>query len=174
MFKKMIAKYILYLSKSAYDDHVENLKKLLTSCTGVLLDVGCGAGFIFEKRQNQIIGVDINRASSKIAKQKMGDVILADLNRGIPIRSKAIDIVYSDQVIEHLIDTDMFAEEILRVVKDDGFAVIGTENLASWHNIYALLLGKQPSSGPYVSSKFKIGYHPIWREIDKRYLLYWS
>jgi SAM-dependent methyltransferase len=47
-------------------------------------------------------------------------------------------------VIEHLPRTDHFLAEIRRVLKPDGYAVISTNNLSSWHNVVSLILGWQP------------------------------
>ena len=44
--------------------------------------------------------------------------------------------------------------------------MVCTENLASWHNIFALLLGNQPYSGPYVSTRYAIGHHPLHPRIN--------
>jgi len=113
----------------------------------------------------------------KEAKQRGLQVVCSDLSRGFPFRAKIFDIVFSDQVIEHLIGTDNFAHEVKRILKYDGIAIIGTENLASWPNVFALLIGIlligiQPSSGPYISAKFKIGFHPVWTEVDSSYSCY--
>jgi hypothetical protein len=56
-------------------------------------------------------------------------------------------------VIEHLFDTDTFVSEIRRLLKPGGVSVTSTENLASWHNIGALLMGWQPFSLTNVTSK---------------------
>jgi SAM-dependent methyltransferase len=62
------------------------------------------------------------------------------------------DSVVSNQVIEHLSDTDRFVSELWRVLRPGGVAVTSTENLASWHNVAALTLGWQPFSLTNVSS----------------------
>jgi 2-polyprenyl-3-methyl-5-hydroxy-6-metoxy-1,4-benzoquinol methylase len=62
-------------------------------------------------------------------------------------------VVISNQVIEHLADTDIFVAEIARVLRPGGYTVISTENLASWHNVAALVLGWQPFSLTNVSAK---------------------
>lgn len=47
-------------------------------------------------------------------------------------------------MIEHLGRTDSFVKEIRRVLKPFGYAVISTNNLASWHNVVSLVFGMQP------------------------------
>lgn len=49
-------------------------------------------------------------------------------------------------MIEHLVATDVFVSEIRRLLRAGGVAVVSTENLASWHNVAALVLGWQPFS----------------------------
>ena len=42
--------------------------------------------------------------------------------------------------------------EMYRVLRPGGYAMLATPNLASWHNIFALLIGLQPFSGPNVTT----------------------
>jgi len=175
-FAAIIKRYILYIANRAYIAHQLNLLKLsrLKSDPQLIADLGCGNGYLSSRLfdSSKLIGVDINIQSLKDAKQRGLQVVCSDLNRSLPFRAKIFDIVFSDQVIEHLIDTDNFAQEIKRILKDDGIAIIGTENLASWPNVFALIIGIQPSSGPYISAKFKIGFHPVWSKVDFSYSCY--
>jgi SAM-dependent methyltransferase len=149
-------------------------KNRIKSSPPSIVDLGCGNGYLSSRLfdTSKLIGVDVNVQRLKEAKQKGLQVVCSDLNKSFPFRAKAFDIVFSDQVIEHLINTDNFAREIRRCLKDDGAAIIGTENLASWPNIFALLIGIQPTSGPYVSCEFKIGFHPCWNKPDLSYSCY--
>jgi SAM-dependent methyltransferase len=171
--KGLLIKYAQHLSKSASDCHIQNMVSLIPKNADLLLDIGCGAGQLFYANDySQTVGLDLDRNSLKLARTRLDGLIMADLNKGLPLKSNVVDVIYSDQAIEHLIETDQFAEEVFRILRPTGCAVIGTENLASWHNIFALLVGEQPSSGPYISSKYKIGFHPIWNEVDKKYNCY--
>ncbi len=76
----------------------------------------------------------------------------ADLNEALPFDDERFDVVVSNQVLEHLGDTDAFVSEVSRLLEPTGLAVVSTENLASWHNIAALLLGWQPFSLSNVTS----------------------
>jgi len=77
--------------------------------------------------------------------------IQADLNNGFPLCTACFDAVTAMDVIEHLIHTTTFVGEVFRVLKPGGYVVIATPNLAAWHNVYALVLGLQPFSGPSVT-----------------------
>jgi hypothetical protein len=49
-------------------------------------------------------------------------------------------------------DTDHFVAESRRILRPGGYTIVSTENLASWHNVAAALLGWQPFSLTNVSS----------------------
>jgi len=59
-------------------------------------------------------------------------------------------------VIEHVRATDVFLAEMRRVLKPGGIACISTNNLSSWHNIVALVLGFQPNP-MHVSDEVIVG-----------------
>jgi SAM-dependent methyltransferase len=80
----------------------------------------------------------------------------SDLNESIPFPDKYFDCIVSDQLIEHLYQPDSFVTEMKRVVKIGGTIIIGSENLAAWHNIFALVLGFHPFSDHY-STRIRIG-----------------
>ena len=62
--------------------------------------------------------------------------------------------------MEHLSDLDNFFSESKRILKPGGKIIISTENLAGYHNIFALLMGDQPYTGPYLSKAFPVGHKP--------------
>jgi SAM-dependent methyltransferase len=69
-----------------------------------------------------------------------------DLASPWPYEDESFDVICSNQVIEHVVDTDMFVHESFRCLRPGGVTVVSTENLASWHNIVSLLFGWQPFS----------------------------
>ncbi len=141
-----------------------NIYKLLEENSQVtLLDCGCDEGDItleIAKRINtqKNYGIDIIKERYIKAQQKGIIVKHCDLNNErFPFESESIDVVHANQVIEHLWNLDNFLKEIHRVLKPGGYAVISTENLASWHNIFALLLGFQPFSSTNITQIKTIG-----------------
>jgi len=116
---------------------------------GPLLDLGCGSGlytslFTAKLRSMDIVGVDIDPPALESAHDRGVEVVRANADLPLPFPDKTFSIVISSQVIEHLHHADLFADEVFRVLKDGGYAIIATENLASWHNVLALALGYQP------------------------------
>ena len=138
--------------------NIANIEQALSGVSGggVLLDLGCADGeltlrFARAARAASVHGVEVTRDHAEAARAKGVVVIESDLNDVLPFDDDRFDVVVSNQVIEHLHDTDRFVGEIRRVLKPGGLAVTSTENLASWHNVAALVLGWQPFSLTNVS-----------------------
>jgi SAM-dependent methyltransferase len=128
-----------------------------------LLDCGCDDGewtLQLGARVGavRLYGIEIvdERRQASLRKGILAE--LGDLNEQFPFENDQFEIVHANQVIEHLTDTDNFIKEIWRTLKPGGYAVICTENLGSWHNIFSLVFGWQPFSLTNVCEKrFQIG-----------------
>jgi SAM-dependent methyltransferase len=138
--------------------NLENIGHALASTPpgGRLLDLGCDDGantqrFASVARAAEAHGVEVVAERAALARERGVDVVEASLDDPLPYEDGSFDVVVSNQVIEHLADTDRFVSEIRRVVRPGGLAVTSTENLASWHNIGALVFGWQPFSLTNVS-----------------------
>jgi SAM-dependent methyltransferase len=123
-----------------------------------VLDLGCGDGkttmaICSAVGAKSISGVERHDASRAAARGRGIDTVFADLDLPLPFDDGAFDVVISNQVIEHLSDTDRFVSEIFRVLVPGGLAVVSTENMASWHNVAALTLGYAPFSASNYSNK---------------------
>jgi len=141
----------------AAEQNVAGIEQLIhPNGGGVFVDLGCDDGALTLRlaagaRATEVHGVEIVEERARIAEARGIQVTSTDLNERLPYSDETFDIVYSNQVIEHLRDTDRFIREIARVLKAGGYAVVSTENLASWHNIASLLAGWQPFSLANVS-----------------------
>ena len=115
-----------------------------------LLDVGCGDGRMlfkyFKQMPAEFHGVEGAPDSQVKAAQRGIKVASFDLNGRWPYEDGKFDVVVSNQVIEHLHNGRLFAEEAFRVLKPGGTAIVTTENLCSLLNWIALTLGYTPFS----------------------------
>jgi|SRR3972149_9598618 len=154
--------YFFYLWKEAatYNNsilasHIEPQEKAR------ILDIGSDSGELITQRvQNvkkpEIYGIDLRKEASNKSKKISIKALVGNVEDGLPFKSSFFDIVSANQIIEHLRDLDFFLEEIHRVLKPQGYLILSTENLSSWHNILALCLGWQAFS-QHVSSYRSIG-----------------
>jgi len=121
-----------------------------------ILDLGCWDGsnaLKFSKRigSKNLLGVDTVQAAVSKTRAKGFNAVSADLNRNFSFsKSNKFDVLIANHTIEHLHDIHTFVKEAYRVLKPGGYFVIGTPNLASWHNLFALGLGNQPYSCPVI------------------------
>lgn len=136
-----------------------------------LLDCGCGDGSFTAELVQTISGAIAFgiEGQANLTLQSRGkdiQVVQADLNINLPYVNDTFDIVHSNQVIEHLIQTDNFFREIWRVLKPGGRLILSTNNLAAWHNVFSLILGKQPPPA-HVSGEIILGnsLDPRYREL---------
>jgi methionine biosynthesis protein MetW len=137
------------------------LRLLSPQAGSSLLDCGCGDGTLtLQAAQRlqaaQVYGVDFLPEIVAACQSKGIVVSSKNLNEGLEFPSDSFDVVISNQVIEHLMETDLFVKEILRVLKPGGYTVVSTNNMASWHNIISLVLGMQPMPC-YVSNEVRLG-----------------
>jgi len=113
-----------------------------------LLDVGCADGaFLFDYldyRPERFCGIEASPSLKEKAEKRGIEVLAVDLNGIWPYPDNSFDVVHSAQVIEHLHNTRLFTQEILRVLKPGGTAVVTSENLTSFLNLGAMALGYTP------------------------------
>jgi SAM-dependent methyltransferase len=115
----------------------------------VMLDVGCADGADAVRLASHVgaahtVGLELADHFVDAACARGIDVRQVDITKRWPLDGGSVDVVHSNQVIEHLAETDHFMREIRRVLRPDGYAIVSTNNLASWHNVFALALGWQP------------------------------
>ncbi len=163
---KNFGTYIRNLGKQV-EDEVELTVENFLPKNGNLTYLDCGSydGYRTMQRANaigtkKVLGLDVLKDVSKKATKKGVKVIFGDLNEKWPIPSNSVDVITSTETIEHLINVDLFLEEAHRVLKKNGLFILSTDNLAAYHNIFALFRGLQPYTGPFLSRKYPIGHRP--------------
>lgn len=149
MLRKIDFRFYRFYDSSVRAFKESILKLLEEDPKAKLLDCGCGGGEFtleFAKKigTSKVYGIEIDKKAAGEAKRKGVKVYNKDLNKKLPLRSSFVDVIIANQVIEHLYDTDTFVKEIYRILKPKGYVIVSTNNLASWHNIFALFIGRQP------------------------------
>jgi SAM-dependent methyltransferase len=107
----------------------------------LLVDLGCGNGRwldVFAPRYRSAVGLDrSNRrlvGDTRRFTSRPGDrpkswiMVCANLDGIIPLVDSCVDTVFSNQVIEHVVDPVAFAREVARILKPSGHAILTTPN----------------------------------------------
>lgn len=139
-----------------------------------ILDVGCGDGGLAKLMQDalgaEVYGTDISAKGVEIANKKGIRAKVADLSKEIPFEDNYFDLIIANELIEHLVNPDLFLRECNRVLKKDGAILIATPNLSFWLNRLLFLLGVYPifleasterKVGLGFFSKFSYGFQPV-------------
>jgi ubiquinone/menaquinone biosynthesis C-methylase UbiE len=103
-----------------------------------VLDIATGSGYgaaILAERASHVHGMDkdpqaVAYAHAKFAARNVTFTI-ADAER-IPLPDNSVDVVVTFETIEHVEDYVKFVEEIRRVLKPDGIAIVSTPNDAEF------------------------------------------
>lgn len=109
-------------------------KKLNLESNQLILDMGCGEGrhsigALLETPAN-VIGLDLSVQDLEIAKHRLNDFDLSDINtfctfgvgniNDIPIKSASLDAVMCSEVLEHVDSPEESIHELVRVLKPGG------------------------------------------------------
>lgn len=160
-------RYLKHIWHKSAEENNRKLKNLVETADSVdILDLGCDEGSIFLDRfslikHSRLYGIDVDKHKVKLAQKRGIRAMCRNLNRLLPYPNNKFHSISANQIIEHVTNPDIFVTEILRVLMPGGYLLISTENLASWHNIFALLLGYQAfsqdiSTQAIIGNPFKI------------------
>jgi methionine biosynthesis protein MetW len=147
---KLLSRYLGSISGGVYRLSRDfSLELLEQNEKARVLDIGCGDGEFTRQVANKtgsdkIYGVEISPQYAERARQNGINVVMADIDFGLPFEDTSFDIVVSNQVIEHVNSTDNFIRECHRILRKEGICICSTPNLASFHNTFSLILGYQP------------------------------
>jgi SAM-dependent methyltransferase len=126
---------------------------------GTFADVGCFTGIATERYRagfSRMVGFDmcqeaLDRAASRNIEPRYWEAGV----ECCPASNEEFDCIVAADVIEHIVDTDAFIEELRRVLRPNGSLVVTTPNLGFWVSRLRLLRGKTPWSYPGPSSTIK-------------------
>jgi ubiquinone/menaquinone biosynthesis C-methylase UbiE len=125
-----------------------------------ILDIGSNSTTVdFLKEvfpQAEIYSLNIDKEALKETSKKHKDVktVFCDCQDMRILKNNYFDLVFSSQVLEHVIYPEKCLHECHRILKKNGVMILTTPNLASWQNRLLLLLGYHPTNYT-VSEEFK-------------------
>lgn len=118
-----------------YGEHLIRYQAAQELCSGkIVLDIASGSGYgtkLLAEKAEKVYGVDVNEGAIKYSQEmfaaenieyKLGD------GENIPLPDNSVDVVVTFETIEHVANYKKFMDEIKRVLKKDGLAIISTPN----------------------------------------------
>lgn len=106
----------------------------------VILDVGCGTGFVatsfcpYLTKKSKFICLDISQRMLRQCESNLKDKnfqceLIYKIYNGLhlPFGDNSIDILTLNSVLHHIINTESFLKEVNRVLKKEGYLLIGHE-----------------------------------------------
>jgi ubiquinone/menaquinone biosynthesis C-methylase UbiE len=119
----------LFPTKIRLNEFMKKYFSLLGEKQQRVLDVGCGEG----KRKNHFIGKDYLGIDPFVDSSKSLFPIIQAMGENMPFKNQIFDAVISVEVINHVLDPDVFLREIIRIIKTHGnlFIFVGTRERES-------------------------------------------
>jgi methionine biosynthesis protein MetW len=115
-----------------------------------LLDIGCGDGRIASQiaktTKYQVYGLEASPNNVKKCLSKKIIAKVQDVEKKFSFPNNFFDVVFAGEIIEHLLDTKKFLNEINRVLKPNGILILTTPNLAHLPDRIRFLTGKNPTN----------------------------
>jgi len=158
ILQKQLITYLDYI----YQDTVVRRYQAQQLCLeydpqAMYMDIGCQTGINTHRLAHalgtsHVVGADYNFRTLKMYLDAGVMRLRLDANSPLPFKAESFTVISAIDVIEHLVDPHQFVREAYRLLKPGGYLILATPNLASWHNIFALLLGLQPFSGPNLTT----------------------
>jgi ubiquinone/menaquinone biosynthesis C-methylase UbiE len=138
-------------NRTIFYDNDERIKTIL-SLVGYsskklkALDIACYDGTISKVLKDKIVncemyGIDYSNNTEKLVIEKGLKFKKVDLNKGIDFDDNTFDIIFAGEIIEHIYDTDLFVQEIKRILKPNGKFIVTTPNLVSFGRRIMYLFG---------------------------------
>jgi 2-polyprenyl-3-methyl-5-hydroxy-6-metoxy-1,4-benzoquinol methylase len=117
-----------------------------------VLDVGAKrGGLALRARETGLdidyVGLDVSEENVRAAALLQLDVRQADVTKPLPIGAAEFDCVFCLEILEHLTSAVAMLEEMRRVIRESGRAVISVPSPYSWVEVYRELFGRPETEG---------------------------
>ena len=132
-YERMVPEY--HKQTLTYAEHLtryESASEIVKNKT--VLDIASGSGYGTKMLANHarfVYGVDVNSKAVEYSRQEFGasniEYLVGD-GQKIPLDDNSVEVVTTFETIEHIKDYEKFLDEIVRVMRDDGVAVVSTPN----------------------------------------------
>lgn len=110
---------------------IDQIKNLLSPESRVL-EIGCSAGhFLYAIRKNvkECVGVELNKSDARFVNEELGIKVYNCPIEETDLEKDSFDIIYADQVLEHIEDPLNFLRTVSKYLKSTGKIVVQVPNI---------------------------------------------
>jgi len=103
-----------------------NIRNIFNLSDKIVCDVGCGFGEYLRFFRSGSIGITTTKEEAEYAKKNGLDVVLANAEKiGDSFSDKTFDVIWANNLIEHLLSPHAFLVRLKRISRDDTISIIG-------------------------------------------------
>ena len=127
-----------------YSSHMKILK-LVRGANLKILDVGCATGYLakeLQKKGHTVYGIEANAEAAKEAKKYCNKVLVGDIETIKISFNERFDVIIMGDFLAHLKNPEKILEKLGLFLKEDGYIIASTGNIANIHTRLMLLFGK--------------------------------
>ncbi len=142
-----------YSWRSGQDRRLEMVRRFIDLEGARVLDVGCGIGTYvrrFRQYTDHVHGVEVEAERVAQASRDLPDIVQG-VGEALPYPDRQFDLVFSNEVIEHVQDDRQTAREMVRVTRPDGLVVVFAPN-----RLYPF-----ETHGAYLGGRYVFGNVPL-------------
>ena len=121
------------------DEHHDLFKPFVSFAGKTVFELGCNRGYMMnsflEREKFEAIGGDIDADALETARAKFGDRIkfVQTTADSIPLPDQSVDVIYTIDTVEHLIELDKIFAECYRILKPGGTMLV---HFGAWYGPY--------------------------------------
>jgi SAM-dependent methyltransferase len=130
------------------ESHLENVAGFGDHAGQTMAEIGCGVGTDgsrFLEGGARYLGVDQSGVAVQTARKTfdmlgLGGVVVQGYATALPLRTEAVDFVYSNGVLHHIPHTDVAVREIHRVLRPGGHCLVMLYHRSSFNYRFNILV----------------------------------
>lgn len=134
------------MKRAVYGGVNQAVARMIPRPSGNILDLGCGDGsfgaWLQASGDCRVTGVTIQGTEAQLARERLPQVIEADLDRWDPPDAATYDGIVASHVLEHLADPSRLLRSLRRTLRPGGWLVVGLPNILFWRQRLHFLLGR--------------------------------
>lgn len=158
----------------AYENPRPELQRHVPAGARRVLDLGCASGAFgaaLRARGAYVVGVESDPEYAARARERLDEVVEADLETLDPAPLGRFDAVVAGDVLEHLTDPWGVLRRFATLVEPGGTVVVSLPNVRHWETLYAIgLQGRFPRRNEGVFDRTHLRWftlHDAWSLVDQ-------